>query len=134
MHDMDPPMLHRDLKSLNLLLKSRLVNEACPVSVKVTDFGISRQVQAIQTNWATQAAGTYHWMAPEVVIGQNYNIEADIYSLGIVFWEIFSRKKPYVGIPVFEFVGKVCMEGLRPNLNDIQQDTPNVDQIRWMIS
>jgi len=77
-------ILHRDLKSLNLL-----VDEFW--NVKVADFGTSRQA----ANTMTQCAGTALWMAPEVVRGSMYTSKADVYSFGIIMWELLTCETPF---------------------------------------
>jgi serine/threonine protein kinase len=73
--------IHRDMKSLNLL-----VDEV--FKVKVTDFGESREKDANMT----QATGTYNWMAPEVLMSQNYTMKADVFSFGIILWGSLNRE------------------------------------------
>ena len=98
MHKLQKPIIHRDLKSLNILLKKPVNGETDNVHALVTDFGISRHLGDTPEQFMTGQAGTYHWMAPEVISSQPYNLSADIYSLGIVFWEVCSRKTPYDGL------------------------------------
>ena len=67
--------------------------------VKVADFGLSRSKMGeadMSTNMScspmmTGMAGTFHWMAPEVLMSSQYTHKADIYSFGIVLWEIVTR-------------------------------------------
>ena len=61
LHSCEVPILHRDLKSLNLLLDESL-------RVKLADFGWTKGLE----NYMTGKIGTYQWMAPEVISGQKY--------------------------------------------------------------
>eukprot|EP01103_Thecamoeba_quadrilineata_P000089 TRINITY_DN10069_c0_g1_i1.p1 TRINITY_DN10069_c0_g1~~TRINITY_DN10069_c0_g1_i1.p1 ORF type:complete len:846 (+),score=173.55 TRINITY_DN10069_c0_g1_i1:106-2643(+) len=91
LHSLD--IIHRDLKSANLMVMTRPnVNDKCP-RIKLIDFGISR-VRSSSSDM-TKAAGTVAWMAPEVIIGSKYDAKADIYSFAIVAWELASRELPF---------------------------------------
>jgi serine/threonine protein kinase len=85
-------IVHRDLKSLNLLLDAKW-------NVKVSDFGLTKfkeDVKSTQSN----VAGTVHWTAPEVLneSGQADLILADVYAFGIILWELLTRQQPYFGM------------------------------------
>ncbi|KAL3666320.1 hypothetical protein V7S43_008572 [Phytophthora oleae] len=85
LHSRDVPVLHRDLKSKNILL-----NEA--LGAKLTDFGVSRE----RVNRAMTAdVGTSLWMAPEVMVGNAYDEKADIFSFGVVLSELSTHTLPY---------------------------------------
>jgi serine/threonine-protein kinase TNNI3K len=85
LHSLTPPVIHRDLKSRNILL-----NQA--MEAKLTDFGISRE-RLDQT--MTAGVGTSLWMAPEVMLGENYGVEADMFSFGVVLSELDVHTLPY---------------------------------------
>lgn len=91
MHELTPPLIHRDLKSLNLLLGERY-DPTYPnrITIKIADFGLAR-VQLENGEAMTGVLGTFHWMAPEIFESLPYSIKADVYSFGIVLWEICSR-------------------------------------------
>ncbi|XP_059139072.1 mitogen-activated protein kinase kinase kinase 3-like [Physella acuta] len=89
LHERNPPIIHRDIKGENVLLKDEM-------NIKLTDFGLSKIVHS-----ATQArtvAGTYNWMAPEVVSAKNkipYDYKVDIWSLGCTVVEMATRRPPF---------------------------------------
>eukprot|EP00026_Physarum_polycephalum_P011583 Phypoly_transcript_11818.p1 GENE.Phypoly_transcript_11818~~Phypoly_transcript_11818.p1 ORF type:complete len:376 (+),score=64.81 Phypoly_transcript_11818:141-1130(+) len=101
-------ILHRDIKSSNLLV-------AADNTVKIADFGFSRMRMDNQT--MTQQ-GTVAWTAPEIFEGGNYTEKCDIYSFGIVLWELCACKKPWTGSHNMRVVGQV-LAGSRPPLSDL---------------
>ncbi|RLN44816.1 hypothetical protein BBJ28_00011581 [Nothophytophthora sp. Chile5] len=85
LHSLAPLVLHRDIKSKNILLSASL-------EAKLTDFGISREV-ATQT--MTAGVGTSLWMAPEVMLGERYDAKSDVFSFGVVLSELDLHALPY---------------------------------------
>ncbi|KAL3669718.1 hypothetical protein V7S43_005099 [Phytophthora oleae] len=85
LHSLMPPVIHRDLKSRNILLNKGM-------AAKLTDFGISKE-RLDQT--MTAGVGTSLWMAPEVMLGENYDVKADIFSFGVVLSELDVHTLPY---------------------------------------
>lgn len=81
----DNHFLHRDIKSMNILVTE-------DYECKLTDFGTAKLVNERQ-NYNTLNTGTPLWMAPEVKQGF-YNFSADVYSMGLVLYEIFERRVP----------------------------------------
>lgn len=111
-------IIHRDLKSQNLLL-DRPVEEGCPV-IKVADFGLSRNFRGIGTvtgsvaGIMTSETGTYRWMAPEMIRHEPYNEKVDVYSYGVVLWELFSCEVPFSGMTPIQAAFAVADKHLRP--------------------
>ena len=101
-------VVHRDLKSGNILLSFGLFAKVC-------DFGTARTLA--KTAMTTQK-GTYRWMAPEIVEGVEANINkmCDVFSYGMVVYEIFACKIPYDDIPTDPLVGLAVLQGKRPPL------------------
>ncbi|CEG39383.1 tkl protein kinase [Plasmopara halstedii] len=85
LHSMDPVVLHRDLKSRNILLTNNL-------DAKITDFGASRVRSDVTM---TAGVGSSLWMAPEVMMGMRYGEKADVFSLGVVISELDTHELPY---------------------------------------
>ena len=86
-------ILHRDIKSLNVLFDENM-------KAKISDFGLSviKTQSQITSGVKSSRFGTLLWKAPETFsIRHKYNEKSDIYSLGIVFWEIASCQIPYSG-------------------------------------
>ncbi|KAF4692415.1 protein kinase kinase kinase [Perkinsus olseni] len=122
LHSVDPPMLHRDLKSLNLLLAHPLDGPSDEPVVKVTDFGLAR-AKAERDESMTRKVGTIWWMAPEVLDSTHYDERADIYSYAIVCYEILSEMPPFRELNPIKVTMKI-LSGERPDLYDIPPDVP----------
>ncbi|KAJ8542707.1 hypothetical protein ON010_g12106 [Phytophthora cinnamomi] len=86
-HSFTPPLVHRDLKSRNVLLSGDM-------KAKVTDFGASRYKSVDET--MTAAVGTGRWLAPEVISGSSkYDQSVDVFSFGVVLSEMDTHEIPY---------------------------------------
>ena len=91
LHTTTPPIIHRDLKSPNILLASN--NERARVVAKVADFGLSSTL--VQTASGRDVFNPI-WLAPEVMVrGAEYTEKADVYSFGIILWELITRETPF---------------------------------------
>lgn len=86
LHSLVPVIIHRDLKSLNVLLTDSL-------EAKLSDFGLSRERTFEET--MTSGVGTLLWTAPEILRGDRYSEKADIYSYGVVLSELDTCLPPY---------------------------------------
>ena len=111
-HSLRDPLVHGDIKSLNILLVGPVVREDSHPWLKLCDFGSSRFVSDTPSN-GTVTVGTIQWMPPEVIEGDPPGPEADIYSVGIVFQEVVYRKIPFHNVPDNLVMGMV-LRGERP--------------------
>ncbi|XP_060098976.1 mitogen-activated protein kinase kinase kinase 21 isoform X2 [Heteronotia binoei] len=90
------PILHRDLKSSNILLVEKIENDDIyNKTLKITDFGLAREWHRTTK---MSAAGTYAWMAPEVIKSSMFSKGSDIWSYGVLLWELLTGEVPYRGI------------------------------------
>lgn len=96
---------HRDLKSLNVLVGRG-------DQLKICDFGCSKL--RTQSSTMHTVVGSPLWMAPEIMRNETYSYPADVYSMGLVFYEICTGTLPYEGLNQMQLCMEVAMKGTRP--------------------
>ncbi|XP_064959288.1 U-box domain-containing protein 51-like isoform X2 [Musa acuminata AAA Group] len=98
-------IVHRDLKSANCLVDKHW-------TVKICDFGLSRVMKDSPMR-DNSSAGTPEWMAPELIRNESFTEKCDIFSLGVIMWELCTLNRPWEGIPPVQVVYAVANEGKR---------------------
>eukprot|EP00002_Diphylleia_rotans_P006476 TRINITY_DN1583_c0_g1_i4.p1 TRINITY_DN1583_c0_g1~~TRINITY_DN1583_c0_g1_i4.p1 ORF type:complete len:2439 (+),score=398.92 TRINITY_DN1583_c0_g1_i4:197-7513(+) len=117
LHLSSPPILHRDLKSPNLLLDQKW-------NLKISDFGLS----GVKTQTGKEEApnGTLLWMAPEVIQAKGYTTKSDVFSYGIIIWEVITRDYLYPDDIAEAVAVRVANDGYRPLVEKHVFDNPQI--------
>ena len=97
-------IIHRDVKAGNILFNSK-------GEVKISDFGISKSFSKNGTCHTCSIIGTPYWMAPEVINGNKYSYEADIWSVGITAVELSEGAPPLVELPPSKAMIEISLNG-----------------------
>ncbi|CAK9875827.1 unnamed protein product [Sphagnum jensenii] len=124
LHRCSPPVVHRDLKSPNLLVDKNW-------TVKVCDFGLSRLKHNAFLS-SKSSAGTPEWMAPEVLRNELSDEKSDIYSFGVILWELSTLQQPWTGMNPIQVVGAVGFQHRRlPIPDNVDPAIANIIQACW---
>ncbi|KAG6433651.1 hypothetical protein SASPL_105266 [Salvia splendens] len=124
LHHHNPPIVHRDLKSSNLLVDRNW-------TVKVGDFGLSRLKN--ETYLLTKTGkGTPQWMAPEVLCNEPADEKSDIYSFGVILWELITQKIPWENLNSMQVIGAVGFMNQRLDIPDnVDGEWASIIQSCW---
>ena len=109
-------IIHRDIKPQNILMKA-------DGTAKITDFGIAVANGAVSLTHHNAVMGSAHYLAPESAQGRTPNAQVDIYSLGIVFYELLSGEVPFTGTTPAEIALK-HMQHPMPSIRRLNPDIP----------
>ena len=101
-------IIHRDLKSANILLTDAK-------RAKICDFGLAGV--CLPNLKLSERVGTIPWMAPEVLQeSPGYDSKADVYSYGLILWELLTERVPYEDYDGDDLVEQIVMHGMRPGM------------------
>ncbi|XP_039160728.1 serine/threonine-protein kinase CTR1 [Eucalyptus grandis] len=125
LHKRNPPIVHRDLKSPNLLVDKKY-------TVKVCDFGLSRLKPRTFLS-SKSAAGTPEWMAPEVLRDEPSNEKSDVYSFGVILWELATLQQPWCNLNPAQVVAAVGFKGRRLEIpRDLNPQVASIIEACWV--
>ena len=110
-------IIHRDIKPQNVLIK----NDG---TAKIADFGIAVLNNSFDLTSKDTVLGSVHYLAPELSKGENPTMQSDIYSLGIVFFELLTGQVPYTG----DSAVAIALKHFKEPLPDIRKFNPNIPQ------
>ena len=110
-------IIHRDIKPQNVLIKD-------DGTVKITDFGIALAQDAIQLTQQDSVMGSVHYLAPELARGEVATPQSDIYSLGIVFFELLTGEVPFRG----DTAVQIAMKHIQEDIPSVLKFNPTLPQ------
>ncbi|PRP74686.1 hypothetical protein PROFUN_03608 [Planoprotostelium fungivorum] len=118
-------IIHRDLAARNILLTQHL-------EPKVADFGFSRKTS--EGKGVTQnSTGPVRWMAPEAITSREYSTKSDVFSYGVLLWEMVSGGRlPYEDMTPIEAAIAIVNDGARPNIpSHVEEDLVQLISLCW---
>lgn len=116
-HAHDSYIIHRDLKPQNIMIRE-------DGSIKITDFGIAMALNSTQLTQTNSVMGSVHYLPPEQASGKGCTIRSDIYSMGILFYELLTGSLPFKG----ENAVEIALKQLRDEIPSVRKKNPAVPQ------
>lgn len=113
----DSYIIHRDLKPQNIMIKE-------DGTIKITDFGIAMALNSTQLTQTNSVMGSVHYLPPEQVSGKGSTIRSDIYSMGILFYEILTGTLPFKGDNAVE----IALKQMRDEIPSVRKKNPAIPQ------
>lgn len=113
----DSYIIHRDLKPQNILIKEDGL-------IKITDFGIAMALNSTQLTQTNSVMGSVHYLPPEQASGKGSTIRSDIYSMGIMFYELLTGSLPFKGDNAVE----IALKQMRDDIPRIRKKNPAIPQ------
>ena len=118
----DSYIIHRDIKPQNIMILENGM-------VKITDFGIAMAMNATQLTQTNSVMGSVHYLPPEQASGKGSTLKSDIYSMGILMYELLTGTLPYRGDNAVEIALKHLKEpfpDIREEVEDLPQSVENI--------
>lgn len=116
-HAHDSYIIHRDLKPQNIMIKD-------DGQIKITDFGIAMALNSTQLTQTNSVMGSVHYLPPEQASGKGSTIKSDIYSMGIIFYELLSGSLPFRGDNAVE----IALKHMRDPLPSLRAENSAIPQ------
>ena len=113
----DSYIIHRDIKPQNIMILENGL-------VKITDFGIAMAMNATQLTQTNSVMGSVHYLPPEQASGKGSTLKSDIYSMGILMYELLTGVLPYRGDNAVE----IALKHLKEPLPSIREELPDIPQ------
>ncbi len=110
-------LIHRDIKPQNILILDNGL-------IKITDFGIAVAMNATQLTQTNSVMGSVHYLPPEQAMGKQASLQSDIYSIGILLYELVAGKLPFTGDNAVE----IALKHLKENVPLISTEVSNIPQ------
>ena len=116
-HAHDMYIIHRDLKPQNIMISD-------DGKIKITDFGIAMAMNSTQVTQTNSVMGSVHYLPPEQASGKGSTIKSDIYSMGIMLFELLTGKLPFKG----ENAVEIALKHMKDDIPSVRKLNPNVPQ------
>lgn len=113
----DSYIIHRDIKPQNIMILENGL-------VKITDFGIAMAMNATQLTQTNSVMGSVHYLPPEQASGKGSTLKSDIYSMGILMYELLTGTLPYRGDNAVE----IALKHLKEPLPSVRDEYPEIPQ------
>lgn len=125
-------IIHRDLKPANIVM---MVDEFSDITAKVLDFGIAKLQDDLQKLTSEgQALGSPLYMSPEQCMGLEITPASDVYSLGILSYQLITGELPYRSTKMLEIMSSHCNPDVWPQpIYEVRPDLPGVHQLNQII-
>jgi len=116
-HAHDSYIIHRDLKPQNIMIQD-------DGKIKITDFGIAMALNSTQLTQTNSVMGSVHYLPPEQATGKGATIKCDIYSMGILFYELLTGILPFKG----ENAVEIALKQMKEPIPSARKQNPSVPQ------
>lgn len=116
-HAHDSYIIHRDLKPQNIMIQEN-------GQIKITDFGIAMALNSTQLTQTNSVMGSVHYLPPEQASGKGSTIKSDIYSMGILFYELLTGVLPFKGDNAVE----IALKQMKEAIPSVRKQNPNIPQ------
>ena len=116
-HAHDSYIIHRDLKPQNIMIQE-------DGQIKITDFGIAMALNSTQLTQTNSVMGSVHYLPPEQAAGKGSTIKCDIYSMGILFYELLTGILPFKGDNAVE----IALKHMKDPLPSVRKQNSNIPQ------
>ncbi len=113
----DSYIIHRDIKPQNILILENGL-------IKITDFGIAVAINSTQLTQTNSVMGSVHYLPPEQASGKGATLQSDIYSIGILMYELLCGKLPFKGDNAVE----IALKHLKEPMPSIRDEIPEIPQ------
>ena len=116
-HAHESYIIHRDIKPQNIMIED-------DGRIKITDFGIAMALNATQLTQTNSVMGSVHYLAPEQASGKSATIKSDIYSMGILMYELITGNVPFKGDNAVE----IALKHMKDKIPSVRKLDPSIPQ------
>ena len=116
-HAHEAYIIHRDIKPQNIMIEDNGL-------IKITDFGIATAINGAQLTQTNSVMGSVHYLPPEQASGKGSTIKSDIYSLGILMYELLAGSVPFKGDTAVE----IALKHMKEKIPSIRKQNPTIPQ------